>query len=168
MRRTWLFCIGVLLALIAVGCGTAESDSAIAGVEQTVRAYNDALIRGFETLDMNALNRTATQEQAEREYLLMAALGEGRLQMRSRLISIEFGDVAFPSDDAARVTTTEVWDYDHISLDTSETVRSERGVTYRLQYDLILQDGRWLVDEVTSLEDAAPAEDAADGDPSVQ
>jgi hypothetical protein len=109
---------------------------------------------------MNDLSLVATEEQATREFYLMAALGEGRVWMDATLVSLEFGDVIFPEDGRALVTTTEVWDYDHISLDTSETVRSEHGVTYRLEYELVLTDGRWLVDRVTSLDEPPASEDA--------
>ena len=128
-------------------------------MHDVVVEYNGALARGFERMNMNELNRTATDEQAQREFYLMAALGEGRVRMFSTLVDIEFGEVTFPADGQASVTTTETWDYVHESLDTSETVRSERGVVYNLRYDLVLQDGRWLVDRVTSLDEPPSSED---------
>ena len=144
------------LAVLA-GCstsGSAQADDA-AAVTNTVRAYNDDLARAFAEMDMNELSGSATQRQAEEEFSLMAALGEGRLRMLATLVRIEFGDVRFPAEGIAQVDTTEIWDYDHISLDTSETVRAERNVTYSLRYDLVLQGDRWLVDAVTSLDGEA-------------
>ncbi len=148
-----LLCPVLILACVVVapGCaalGSASSDAA--EVEATVNAYNNALSEAFVSLDMNALSSTATEKQAQEEYYLMAALGEGGVLMESSMTSIEFGDTVFSGADRASITTTETWDYDHVSLDTSETVRSERGVVYRLQYDLVLEDGHWLVDGVTS------------------
>jgi len=146
-----------LALLTATGCvdSPAEAQSP-AAVEAAVRDYNAALVRGFETFDMNELNRVATEAQAEREYFLMAALGEGGIQMRASLVSIEFGNVAFPEEGRAQVTTTETWDYQHVSIDTSETVRTEAGVVYRLQYDLVQRNGNWLVDQVSALTDSYP------------
>lgn len=154
--RTLLVLTVCLMLAVLAGCvsGDAEVPGADA-VKATVRAYNDDLARGFSAMDMNELNGSATQRQAEREYLLMAALGEGRLRMQASLVSIEFGDVRFPAEGTAQVETVEVWDYRHESLDTNATVRSEQGVVYRLRYELILADGRWLVDAVTSLEEQA-------------
>jgi hypothetical protein len=152
----------VLVSITLGGAGCERTQSVAAeDVRSTVSAYNEALIRGFAGFDMNELNRTATEDQAQREFYLMAALGEGRVRMLSTLQSIEFGDVAFPADGQASVTTTEIWDYVHESLDTSETVRSEQGVVYNLRYDLVLQDGRWLVDRVTSLDEPPATEDSA-------
>lgn len=147
--------IALLLAGLA-GCGSGGAAPEASAVQSTVRAYNEALARAFATMDMNELSATATEDQALNEYFLMAALGEGRVRMLSTLVSIEFGDVVFPAEGQASVTTTEVWDYAHESLDTSETVRAEQGVVYHLRYDLVLLDGRWLVDQVTAL-DGEPA-----------
>lgn len=150
----------VLLSAVSGCSGQPDDISADAeAVRSAIVAYNEALIRAFAEMDMNELGGVATEEQAWTEYFFMAALGEGRVQMLSTLQSIEFGEVRFPEDDKATVTTTEVWDYDHVSLDTSETVRSEQGVVYHLQYDLVLQDGRWLVDNVTSLDEPAESQE---------
>ena len=161
MRRAFISL--ALAALVALaGCGASNTEGAL--VRDTVVAYNDALVRGFVAMNMNELAAVATEEQATREFYLMAALGEGRLQMLATLTSIEFGDVTFPADGEASVTTTEVWDYDHISLDTSETVRTERGVVYHLRYDLVRFEDRWLVDAVTSLDEEPASEDATSGE----
>ncbi len=149
--------VGVLLVFLVftptLGCGSSSAGEEAAAVRGAVSAYNQALTAGFATLDMNALSQTATQGQAQREYYLMAALGESRVRMLATLVDIEFGEVTFSGEDQAAVTTTETWDYEHVSLETSETVRSERGVVYHLRYDLVMQDGRWLVDRVTSLDE---------------
>lgn len=150
------------VALVASGAGCAPEPQPNPGeaeaVRESVRAYNEALVRAFAEFDMNELNVAATKEQAEREFYLMAALGEARVQMVATLTSVEFGEVTFPAEGQASVTTEESWDYDHVSLDTSETVRQERGVEYRLRYDLVLQDGHWLVDAVTPM-DVSPSEE---------
>ena len=159
----------VLCALVLVAgpvaCFGPDSHSAeTEAVLDVIRAYNAALVGAFQTFDMNELNSTATEEQATREFYLMAALGEGGVRMLATLQSIEFGDVTFPADGEASVTTTEVWDYDHVSLDTSETVRTERGVVYHLRYDLVRFEDRWLVDAVTSLDEEPASEDATSGE----
>lgn len=160
MRRLGLIAVTMSLLLCA-GCGDAVSPAAAEPILVAVRAYNVALAEAYAQQDMNLLNTVATEDQAFTEFYQMAALGEGRVRMLATLQSIEFGDVTFPEDGVASVTTTEVWDYIHESLDTSETVASETGVQYRLRYDLVLQDGRWLVDAVTSLDEATQSEEAS-------
>jgi len=161
MKRLILSILLLSAAFSIAGCGImprSEEGDTLA-VRQTVMAYTEALARGFETLDMNALNQVATEEQATQAFFLMAALGESRVRMVSELQDIEIGEVTFSQEGQASVTTTETWDYDHISIDTSETVRSERGVVYRLRYDFALTDGRWFVTNVTSLDEAPESEE---------
>jgi len=162
MKRLILSILLLSAAFSITGCGImprSEADEALA-VRQTVMAYTEALARGFETLDMNALNQVATEEQATRAFFLMAALGESRVRMVSELQDIEVGEVTFLQEGQASVTTTETWDYDHISIDTTETARSERGVVYRLRYDLALTDDRWFVTNVTSLDELPESEES--------
>ncbi len=155
--------LSLTLVLLAVlGCAPVSDGESPeqAAVEDAVWAYSAALSEAFAHMDMNRLSQVATEEQAWTEYALMAALGEGRVRMLADVVDIEFGEVDLPDEGTAVVTTTETWDYRHESLDTSETVREERGVVYHLRYELVLKDGRWLVDRVTSLDaDASPSED---------
>lgn len=153
----------LVVAIVGLsGCapGSSANEEADA-VKAAVHTYNEALIRAFTEMDMNELNTTATKEQAEKEYGFMVALGESRVRMIGVMRSIEFGEATFTGDASATVTTTEVWDYRHESLDTSETVREETGVVYRLRYDFVMQDGRWLVDAVTSLDEAPSGEETS-------
>ena len=64
------------------------------------------------------------------------------------------------AEDDVSITTHETWDYDYVSLETSETIRSERGVEYDLRYDLVLQEDRWLVYAVDAF-DVAPDQGTA-------
>lgn len=166
LRRTCTTCLAVALWLVIAllaGCDAPGVQQDAADVPSAVRSYNDALVVAFRQLDMNELNQVATHDQAEIEYSLMAALGEGRTQMLATLVSIDFGEVTFSEKGIATVATTEVWDYEHVSLDTSETIRIEQGVTYHLRYDLVLEDGRWLVASVTSVDDENPGVAAGSG-----
>jgi hypothetical protein len=149
--------VTVLACVVVVVSGCARTSSGPSGeqaVRDAVAAYNRALADAFAQMDMNLLQGTATEAQAGSEAVMMQSLGNGGVRMLATLVSIEFGDVVFSAEGTAVVETTEVWDYRHESLDTSETVRAEQGVVYRLRYDLVLQDGRWLVDGVTSLDEA--------------
>lgn len=128
-------------------------------MRDAVTEYNRALAIAFAEMDMNLLQGTATEAQAASEAVMMQSLGNGGVRMIAELKSIEFGEVQFPDDGTAHIETSEVWDYRHESLTTSETVRTEKGVVYRLAYDLVYQDGRWLVAAVISLDEEAGSEE---------
>lgn len=142
------------VALVLLGAGCSDS-SETERVTAAVHDYNTQLIRAFAAHDMNLLSTVATRDQAYTEYYQMAALGESGVTLHATLRDIAFGAVSFSGDASATADTTETWDYRHESLDTSETVREETGIVYHLRYNLVLQDERWLVDAVTSLD--APA-----------
>jgi len=155
VRRLTAFTV-VILLLVSAGCSAAPAKAPnVLEVETAVRAYNAALVTAFAELDMNELNAVATEEQAAADFPVMSALGESGVRMLSTLKSIEFGAVSFSGESSATVTTTETWDYRYESLETSMTVREETGVVYRLRYDLVRQDSRWLVAVVASIDEAA-------------
>lgn len=160
MRTLGLIAV-MVLSLLCAGCGQTADSATTDPIRDAVRAYNAALAEAYAQQDMNLLNTVATEQQAFTEFYQMAALGESRVRMVASLRSIDFGEVALLSETTASVTTTEVWDYIHESLDTSSTVRSETGVEYHLRYDLVLEDGRWLVDDVTSLDGSAPSQETS-------
>jgi len=156
---TVLLCVVVLSGVVAC---TADSDATLdpetLAIHQAVTDYNDALVRTFATLDLGHLESVATPEQvADESYTLMQLQSENAV-MNAKLVNIEFGEIVLYAEDDISITTHETWDYDYVSLDTSETTRSERGVMYDLRYDLVLMDGRWLVYAVDAF-DIAPDEE---------
>ncbi|PKQ36789.1 MAG: hypothetical protein CVT59_11220 [Actinobacteria bacterium HGW-Actinobacteria-1] len=149
----------VVVCLLLSGCTSRSGPVADeAAVTNAVRAYNERLAEGMRTLDMNALSGVATKEQATSEYMQMAALGETGVRLDAVLRDIVFDSVTFSGESSATVTTTETWDYRHLSIETSETVRVEQGVVYRLRYALDLLNERWIVSGVVSADDAASEE----------
>ncbi len=138
--------------IVTTGCSPAPDTTP---VEAAVRQYNTQLIEAFLEHDMNLLGSVATREQAYTEYYQMAALGESGITLRATQRSIAFESVTFSGESSATAETAETWDYEHISTETSTTVRTETGVVYRLRYELVLQEGRWLVDKVTAHEDGS-------------
>ena len=120
----------------------------VSDIKSTVIRYNAALIKGFEAMNMEALNIAATRDQAYTEFYQMSALGEGRVRLVPTLNDIKFLAARVESPETSTVDTVELWDYRQVSLDTSKTVRAETGVVYKLTYRLVRRGGRWLVDEV--------------------
>ena len=152
--------MAVLTAVLTVGLGACakpeeQLDSQTIAIRQSVTDYNDALVRAFATLDLGELESVATTEQVAEETYTLTQLQSENAVMNAELVSVEFGDVVVYAEDDVSITTHETWDYDYVSLETSETIRSERGVEYDLRYDLVLQEDRWLVYAVDAF-DVAP------------
>lgn len=156
LRRSLVAIVaGVVILAGVAACGDASLDPETLAVRQAVTDYNDALVRAFATLDLGQLESVATTEQVTEEAYTLMQLQSENAVMDAELISIKFGDIIVYAEDDVSITTTEVWDYDYMSLETSETIRTERGVEYQLRYDLVLREGRWLVYAVDAF-DVAP------------
>ena len=135
----------VLLAGLGACANPEQLDPQTVAIRQAVVDYNDALVRAFATLDLGELESVATTEQVTEETFTMMQLQSENALMNATLVSVEYGDVVVYAEDDVSITTHETWDYDYVSLETSETIRSERGAKYDLRYDLVLKDGVWLV-----------------------
>ena len=112
-------------------------------VKAVVNRYNQLLIEGYRSLNMNPLAEVATVKLAEQAYHHMAAIGEGQSKMLAKLKQTDYLGVEFPQPDAALVKTHEVWDYDYVHVKTGKLQESAQDV-YDVTYELKLQkDGRW-------------------------
>ncbi len=155
MRR--IFLIGIVL-LFFIGCS--NSDSEISELKDTIKRYNELLIRGYRTMDMNIMREVATEWQAETLYIHMAAMAEGDSRLEARLKKLEFVDINFESASKAVVRTREVWDYAHYSIKTGAKTLEEKDFIYELGYHLEKQkDGRWLVARVVAIKTSDAKED---------
>lgn len=139
---------GVAMVAGVAACtkgGDATLDPETLAIHQAVTDYNDALVRAFATLDLGELESVATTEQVTEETFTLMQLQSENALMNAKLVSIEFGEVVVYAEDDVSITTHETWDYDYVSLESSETIRSDHGVKYDLRYDLVLKDEVWLV-----------------------
>jgi hypothetical protein len=150
--------LAVALALVALAvaasallAGCSAEDALREEAQATIERYAELLADGFAEMDMGVLQPVATVEQAQEEYTLMAALGEGDIIMFSEPVEIEIVGISEAADGRLIVDTREVWDYEHVTLSTSETVRAEEGVVYELRYTLVSGPEGWLVASIDSI-----------------
>ena len=141
-----------LMVVLLAGCGPCAGDD-VKAARDTVLKYNQLLAEGYAKMDMTLLQKVATQEQAEKVYTHMAALGEAKIRMESQLVDIHFFDVRWPEENVAQVKTRETWNYTHVNIDAKMPRQTTvTGLVYTLSYVLLLQHGQWFVSSVTVLE----------------
>ena len=156
MKKT-LFSILVVVICIA-GCRFGAEKN-VPEVKNTILRYNQLLAEGYARMNMTPLQEVATLEQATKVYHHMAALGEAKIRMESKLAGIEFLDIQFPGKDSARVKTKEKWNYVHISIGSKMPAQTVvQGLIYNLSYDLIKKNGKWLVSSVSVVEEPSAPE----------
>ena len=120
-------------------------------IRSTIQRYNQLLIEGYRSMNMNPMAEVAAQLQAEDEYIHMSSLAEGGIRLDSELKKIEFVRVSIEAT-SALAETRETWDYRQISRSTGKPVLVQKGLIYELAWDLQKQpDGKWLVSDVRAI-----------------
>jgi hypothetical protein len=140
----------VLLAAVLALCSACNMGNG-GEIERIIRRYNELLIQGYRTQNMNPLLEVTTHEHALKLYHHMAALGEGQLQMESRLKGIRFLNVERRGSAEAMVETEETWDFTHYRMATREKYAEEKDFIYRMGYVLNRVGGRWVITRVTTV-----------------
>lgn len=141
----------VFFALTA-GCGSDSKD-----VKETILRYNQLLSESYSRLNMNSMQEAATLDHAQKLYHHMAALGEGRVRMESRLKKIDFIGIKFPDKKNAVVKDREVWDFRHVDRESGRVGLEEKDFVYELTYELIKSGDRWIVKSVTYIGEDKPS-----------
>lgn len=140
-----------VIAVISFGCHAGTSSESGA-VREVVTTYNRLLAQGYSAMNMTPLKEAATEDHAEKVYHHMAAFGEAGIKMIPELKDLNFADIEFLSPDIVTAHTVEVWDYVYVQRESGRQVY-DNGVTYRLAYRVVREDGRWKVADV-SMEEA--------------
>ena len=153
MKKTIL----VILLMVICICGChVGTDKDTLQVKDTILRYNQLLAEGYARMNMTPLKEVTTDEHAQKVYHHMAALGEAKIRMESKLIDIEFSDIQFPKKDFTKVKTKEKWDYTHVNIGTKMPAQTVvQGLIYKLSYEIIKKNGKWLVSSVSVLEDVS-------------
>ena len=139
-----------LFLMIFLGCFKAESKE-VKQIKGTILRYNQLLIDGYKKMNMNPLQEVATQEQAEKLYFHMAAIGEGRLRQDSSLKDVSFVTIDMSKPDEAIVTTKEIWDFTHVNIDTGKKLAEEKDFIYEMKYTLKIRQGRWIITNISTI-----------------
>jgi hypothetical protein len=146
--RNRIFTIAVRLLLTLLFLFFAACSSENNGqnqVKATVMRYTDVLASCYKNMDMNPMQQVATPDHAAKLYSHMAALGEGRVRMESKLKKIGFEAVTFPKPGTAAATTKEMWDFVHVNIDNGQKSMEKKDFPYEVTYELKKEGGHWLV-----------------------
>lgn len=154
----------LLLALLPAGCdrpepqkgaqppplGRAAAGSPAERSHRLILRYNQLLSDGYRTIDMTRLQEVATPELAQKAYHHMAAIGEGKSRMSSRLKKIEFVETDCSHTSSCRVVTRERWDFGYADIRTGAKLSEVEDYLYQVQYLMENRQGRWLLTEISA------------------
>lgn len=135
-----------------------SSGSALKTPQETVERYNQLLAEGYKKLNMTSLQEVATSEQAEKAYVHMAAIGEGKMRMISQLKKLDFIYIDTSKPKQCRVTTREIWDFSYYNIQTGIKLEEEKDYVYHVAYVLEKRNGQWIITTISATGDERLAE----------
>jgi hypothetical protein len=151
-KRFLFFLLALAVFLGACNAKVASEAHEADPVKGTVMRYNQLVSEGYRKGDMNLMQEVTNHEQAEKLYFHMAAMGEGKLRLDSTLKDIKFVSIEFPHPDQATVQTRETWDFTQVDIRTEKKFAQEKDFIYQMGYLLKKNNGRWMVDSVSTIE----------------
>ena len=117
-------------------------------LKKTIDKYILLLSDGYRDMNLTPLRGVATEKECDKTYIHMAAFGESRKRIDSKIKKIDFLRFEKVSESKFKVETEEVWDYSHIDIDTSKVSQEFKDVSHRMQYTLEKIESKWFVDSV--------------------
>ena len=144
--------LSLLLVLFWVVAACSPVSEENTQLKSVINRYNQLLVQGYTTLNMNPLQEVATKELAEKAYYHMAALGEGGMRMESKLKKIDFKEVKFLKPGEVYVITRETWDFSHNDVKTGEKKYEQKDFDYETKYELKKEDTRWMIQKINAVE----------------
>ncbi|MBJ6725713.1 hypothetical protein [Geomesophilobacter sediminis] len=163
MRR---FAAAALLLLLLPGCNDTKKENRLSApppavpgkyqaytpagtdeeqVRQVVIRYDQLVAEGYRILNMSRLVEVATQDQAEKAYFHMAAIGEGQVRMLSEMKKIDFTSVKRVQPDTFVVRTRELWDFAYTDIKTGKETGKEKDFVYEMTFTLKKTGPRWVI-----------------------
>ncbi len=155
-RKTLWGGLLLFLGLLSACTATREEEA----VKRSVVLYNRGLIEAYRSQSFDLLKEVAVEREVEKVGAVVGAYLEGGEVMESRIISLRFDGVEV-RDGRATVRTSEEWSYRWLDYRTGREVEPLKRIYYRMRYDLVKRDGRWLVEKVKVVSEEFPGSGGA-------
>ncbi len=139
--RLALLIPNIFLLLSLVSCYASERDIVV----DTVKKYNETLIKVYRTLDYMLLEDYATLDEINSVFPVVQALLNKNSIMVAEQRSFKVKKVDIMGD-TARVETEEEWYYYWQEKKTGAITKLPQNIVYRIIYHLRKVDNRWKVD----------------------
>lgn len=139
-----LFIVPLIVIMGLSGCAS-KKERNIEKIKETIVLYDKLLAEGFSKRDITLLKEVATGSHIGRIEHRMNALHGANRRMDSNLKSIEFLEIEFLSVTSAKAQTRELWDIHHIDVKTQETIKELKDFEYKLNYNLMFRNDKWMI-----------------------
>lgn len=140
--------IFVSVFMSVVSCNTAAEKERVL---DAVKRYNGALRRAYMEANLNLMKSVATMNEISRLFPAIQALIGGGDSMIAEQESFTVKKITVKKE-GAFVETEEEWRYLWIKARTGEISKPAKEESYKIRYRLLLENGRWKVDRLESLD----------------
>jgi hypothetical protein len=137
-----LFC-----AIFLAGCSENPQKSE---VENFVRNYCSVLQMAYETADFDILVPAATEKELKKVFPVIQALKATDNVMKTEILGFKIKKTKV-SEDKATVRTHERWRYWWEERRSGTITKPKGEESYKLEYNLLKENGRWKVDFIRNL-----------------
>lgn len=151
MRLKYLLLFILLFSVLAFGCGKEKVYKADPEIESAVKGYCESLIPTYNTLDAKHLQGYATEKEMSRIGMIILQFTGEKKFMESEMKEFKVVKVQLKDAKNAAVETFEKWRYRHLRKGTKEVIKPWIDAEYKLQYHMVKEDGKWLVEKTEFL-----------------
>jgi len=149
MRRVLLNSIASVLAILAVSCGGATSESEEETdrdqIQTMLEAYLPLLAQAYSTGDLSALEPYAAQKEVSSIHKRVEDLALQGRSLEATLRSVTIEQVKTWNYSNAYVTTHEVWDLVVYATGSDQILAEELEQPNRVKYQLKREDDSWRI-----------------------
>jgi len=143
----------ILTALIYVYSAIAEITDE-ERVKEVVKIYNHTVIEASKSKALpdiirfkSMMSDITTGRVAEKLYIWIMSWHENNLYMDAKLLDIKFTNITL-NEKTATAFTDERWIYKYIDASRGTIAHPETEVRYKMRYDLVQKNGRWLINKI--------------------
>ncbi len=127
-------------------------------LKHTILGYNQLIIDASKRntisqdfKDLKTFHKFASKKVAQKLYIWIKSWQESALFMDAKLLDINFTKIDIVNKEFAKIETTEKWTYRYINGITKQEAHPDSNITYNMQYQLIKNDDRWVINNITVL-----------------
>jgi hypothetical protein len=146
---------GALLAWLALAACQRERISADEHAARTaVVRYNEALVLAYRSGRADVMRDVAVAAEVDRADGIIRSLASDGRYMEARQTEVRFLSTTINPrpDGVTLVNTVETWAYEHRSLAARDAPAPAKRAKYRLEYDLVRREGRFVVNRIVEHE----------------
>ncbi len=153
------------LYVFAFANETIKKEKEISQIKQTIKMYNRIIMEEAKadrhrniTTFIQMMEDIATKDVARKLYIWIQSWHENGLFMISHLEKIKFVKIKINSK-KAQVFTEEYWKYKYLDRRINKIVKPETSIFYKVRYNLIQKNNKWLISEIKVLKEKQSQED---------